>query len=223
MRSRYKNAVAKWGLALGLAFLAQAPASPAIAQAMPPSTSPWRIGASAGGWVPFAALIRAADAFDTRLEPGPAFALEPRYLVSDALSIYVNGTAAFSTIRLGSSIRPEIKGPSDLVVLAAGTAGLMLAGDGWLGENLQPTLRLGGGIKWYRFDMLESEGQVRPTADLGVGLRGVGSGPIEVTAEVRYLPSSFDQARLPTRGIAAQDQRQTDVVFSIGIAIRLAS
>ena len=44
--------------------------------------------------------------------------------------------------------------------------------------------------------------------------------PIEVTTEVRYLPSSFEQDRLPTRGIATQNQRQTDVIFSIGIAIR---
>jgi hypothetical protein len=53
-----------------------------------------------------------------------------------------------------------------------------------------------------------------------VGFRGVGAGPIEVSAEVRYLPSSFDQSRLPTRGIAPQDQRQNDLLFSIGFGIR---
>jgi hypothetical protein len=48
----------------------------------------------------------------------------------------------------------------------------------------------------------------------------VGSGPIEVTAEVRYLPSSFDQGKLPTQGIAPQNQRQNDLVFVVGIGIR---
>ena len=213
------DAIAKAGRGLGLLIVVLASVSPASAQAAQ-TTGSWRIGASAGGWVPLSALIRAADSFDTRLAPGPAFAIEPRYLVSDAVSLFVNGSAAFSTIRLGSSIRPEVVGPSDLVVLAAGTAGLMLTGDGWLGEYMQPTLRLGGGFKWYGFDLTDAENQARPTADVGIGLRGIGIGSIEVTTEVRYLPSSFDQARLPTRGIATQDQRQTDVIFSIGIAIR---
>ncbi len=45
-------------------------------------------------------------------------------------------------------------------------------------------------------------------------------GALDVAAEVRYLPSTFDQGKLPTRGIAPQDQRQTDLVFSVGIGIR---
>jgi hypothetical protein len=39
-------------------------------------------------------------------------------------------------------------------------------------------------------------------------------------AEARYLPSTFDQAKLPTRGIAAQNQRQSDFFFSVGFGIR---
>jgi len=61
---------------------------------------------------------------------------------------------------------------------------------------------------------------VRPTIDVGLGLRGVGTGPIEVTAEVRYMMSSFDQGKLPTRGIAPQNQRQNDLVFGVGFGIR---
>jgi hypothetical protein len=38
---------------------------------------------------------------------------------------------------------------------------------------------------------------------------------------VRYLPSTIDQSRLPTRGIAPQDQRQTDLIFAVGIGVRL--
>jgi hypothetical protein len=79
---------------------------------------------------------------------------------------------------------------------------------------------VGGGIKGYSFDLDAAESQWRPTGDVGVGLRGLGSGPIDVSAEVRYLPSSFDQARLPTRGITPQEQRQTDLLFVLGVSIR---
>ena len=44
--------------------------------------------------------------------------------------------------------------------------------------------------------------------------------PLELTGEIRYLPSSFDQAKLPLRGITPQDQRQNDLMFTIGVGIR---
>ena len=67
--------------------------------------------------------------------------------------------------------------------------------------HFRPTLRLGGGFKWYMFDLAGAEDQFSPTVDIGLGFRAVGYGPLEVMAEIRYLPSSFDQAKLPTRGI----------------------
>jgi hypothetical protein len=204
------------GLVLGAAILA----TTAQAQAQQADRSPWTLWASAGAWAPFSSLIKAADSFDTRLSAGPAFSLEARYLAADPVSVYASGILTFGTIRLGSSIRPDVVGPSDLVVVAGGTAGVVLSPSDWLGGHIQPTLRLGGGFKWYRFDLTGADSQLRPTADLGVGFRGVGAGPIEVSAEVRYLPSSFDQSRLPTRGIAPQDQRQSDLLFSIGFGIR---
>jgi hypothetical protein len=85
---------------------------------------------------------------------------------------------------------------------------------------MQPTLRLGGGFKWYSFDLTGAENELRPTADIGLGLRGVGIGAIDVTVELRYLPSSFDQGKLPIRGISPQDQQQSDLYFSIGFGIR---
>jgi len=193
----------------------------AAASAQTTQTAPgrWRLGAFTGAYVPFSPLIRAADSNHTRLAAAPAFALEAQYLASSYLAAYANGLLAFSRIRLGSTIRPGVVGPSDHVVLAAGTAGLILTTD-LLGENLQPTLRLGGGLKAYFFDLAGAENQVRPAADLGVGFRGIGIGGVEVSTELRYLPGSFDQDRLPTRGIAPQAQRQTDLLFSIGIAIR---
>jgi hypothetical protein len=104
-------------------------------------------------------------------------------------------------------------------VLGIATAGLVLVGSDWF-EHLQPTLRIGGGLKGYRFDLAGAENQARPTGDVGVGLRGVGVGPLEVTAEARWLPSAFDQAKLPTRGIVTQEQRQDDVMLAVGIRIR---
>jgi hypothetical protein len=206
--------------ALGLMAGALLMATAASAQAPQADHGRWRVGASTGGYVPFSALVKAADSRDTRLVAGPAFSLEPQYLVSSRVAAYANGILAFGTIRLGSSIRPAVVGTSDRTVLAAGTAGVMLTAPHWLGNYLQPTLRLGGGFKWYSFDLTDAENQVRPTADIGIGFRGIGIGAIEVTAEVRYLPSSFDQGKLPTRGIAPQDQRQNDLVFSIGFGIR---
>jgi hypothetical protein len=204
------------GLAAALALLATA----ANAQTPPTGETGWRIGATAGAYVPFSSLIRTTDSSDTHLAAGPALALEPQYVVSPYAAGYLSGLVAFGTVRLGSSVRPDVLGPSTQVVVAGGTAGVVLTGDGWLGANLQPTLRLGGGFKWYRFDLTDAENQVRLTGDFGVGLRGVGVGPIEVMAEVRYLPSTFDQGRLPTRGIAVQEQRQNDLFFAIGFGIR---
>ncbi|MGD8279240.1 MAG: hypothetical protein PVH00_14480 [Gemmatimonadota bacterium] len=192
----------------------------ATASAQMPGAEPgrWRLGAATGAWAPFSSLIRAADSNDTRLAAGPAFALELQYVATDAIAGYVSGLLALPTVRLGSSIQPAVTGPSNQVLLFGGTAGVVLTAD-WLGSPIHPTLRLGGGFKAYHFDLSGADGQLRPTADVGIGFRGVGQGPLEVMAEIRYLPSAFDQGSLPTRGIAPQSQRQHDLLLSIGIAV----
>lgn len=205
---------------LGLVTGAVVLATTASAQNAQDTQGTWRIGASTGGYVPFSSLIVAADTRDTQLEAGPAFSLDAQYLLRPSAAIYASGMLAFGAIRLGSAIQPAVVGPSSQVMLTSGTAGVFLSSADLLGEHLQPTLRLGGGFKYYSFDLTGAESQLRPTADVGVGLRGIGIGRIDVTAEVRYLLSSFDQSKLPTRGITPQDQRQNDLVFSIGIGIR---
>jgi opacity protein-like surface antigen len=182
------------------------------------STQGLEDGASTGGYVPFFA-DRVRRHARHALEAGPAFTRRA-IPVAPVASIYANGMLAFGAIRRGSAIQPAVVGPSSQVMLTSGTAGLFLSTADLLGEHLQPTLRLGGGFKYYSLDLTGAESQLRPTADLGVGLRGIGVGPIDVTAEVRYLLSSFDQSKLPIRGITPQDQRQNDVVFSIGVGIR---
>lgn len=197
-------------------------ASDAVAQA--PTTERrigeeiWRITASTGAYVPRSAIIVGADGKDTRLGAGPSFAIDVQYLLSEYGAVYANGSMGFTHITLGTAIRPTTTGPSDQVTVMGGTAGVMLSAP--LGKNFHPTLRLGGGFKGYSFNLTDAENQWRPTADIGVGFRGVGSGPLEISAEVRYLPSSFDQGKLPIRGITPQAQRQTDLVFSVGVSIR---
>jgi hypothetical protein len=220
MRRESMNVMATARGALGLVTGAMMAATVASAQTQQTGQSRWRIGALTGGYVPRSSLIIAADSDNTRLGAGPAFSLDLQYLASKSVSAYASGMLAFGTITLGSSIRPSVNGPSNQVMLTGGTAGVLLTGAGWLGDHFQPTLRLGGGFKWYRFDLAGTQNQVRLTGDIGLGFRGVGSGPIEVTAEVRYLPSSFDQGKLPTQGIAPQNQRQNDLVFVVGVGIR---
>jgi hypothetical protein len=206
--------------ALGLMAAMLIVATTASAQTQPAEQGPWRIGAATGGFVPFSSLIRAADSHDTGMAAGPAFSLEPQYLIDNQVSAYLNGVLAVPTIHLGSSIQPAVVARSQQVMLAVGTAGVILTTADWLGDHMQPTLRLGAGFKWYSFDLTDAENQLRPTADIGLGLRGIGIGAIDVTVELRYLPSSFDQGKLPTRGIALQDQRQNDLFFSVGIGIQ---
>ena len=191
--------------------------SAASAQNQQANQSDWRINASAGAYVPFSSLIKAADTNDTRLAAGPAFSLEGLYHAADHVSAFATALLAFPTIKLGSSIQPAVAGPSNQVTLGSLTAGAMLSAGG---GGIRPTLRLGGGLKFYSLDLTGADDQVRPTVDLGLGLRGVGIGAIEGAIELRYLLSSFDQSKLPTRGILVQDQRQNDLVLSVGIGLR---
>jgi hypothetical protein len=192
----------------------------AVAQTQPTVQGDWRIGASAGAYAPLSSIIVGSDSNDTRLGSSAVFGFEVQYLAGTSVAIYGSGMFSFPAIRLGSSIQPGVVGPSTQVTLAGGTAGIVLTTTGWMKGHFQPTLRLGGGFKWYGFDLTGAESHFSPTADLGLGFRGVGSGPIEVTAEVRYLLSAFDQSKLPIRGIVAQDQRQNDLALTIGIGIR---
>ena len=198
--------------------VAGAVALPSAAAAQSSAAASWRLAAAVGAYVPRSAMIVADAGRDTQLGAGPSISLEVHFLAADWAAIYGGGLAAFSAVALGANLDPPMAGSSDQVTLLAFTGGVVLALP--TGTNLEPTLRLGGGIKGYSFDLDAAEGQWRPTGDFGVGLRGLGSGPIEVSVEGRYLPSSFDQAKLPTRGITPQEQRQTDLLFVVGVSIR---
>jgi hypothetical protein len=192
-------------------------AAPSFLSAQDVGPSPLRISVMTGGLTPRSAVIvDALGSGDTRLGSGPAIGLDVQYQAFGKGSIYVGGLASFGTLHHGTSLGVNIRGTTSDAVVFAGTAGLLL--DVTSGA-LRPTVRLGGGLKGYSFSTEGAEGFITPTGDFGLGFRA-GSGSVELGAELRYLPSVFDQAKLPTRGIVAQDQRQTDLFFGISVTVR---
>jgi hypothetical protein len=155
---------------------------------------------------------------DTRLSAGPTFGLEVQQATFSFASLYAGVAGSFSTIEHGANLRVSAGPGSTGATVILGTAGLMFQASEWF-DNLRPTLRLGGGVKAYSFTMNGASSFVSFTGDIGAGFRG-GSGPIEVAGEIRFLPSAFDQAKIPLRGLVAQDQSQSDLLFSIGVTIR---
>jgi hypothetical protein len=213
--SRYSAPAAAAALLLAFGLPAQT-----HAQVAPPADfGGARLGVSTGVFTPRDAAVASADGRDTRFGAGPSFGLDLQFGVASIVAVYGSGTAAFSTLARGSEIQVGATGPSDQMMVAAVTGGAMFGYFG-LHPHIVPTLRLGGGIKAYSFDLAGAESHVRPTGDIGIGMRG-GSGVFDVGAEIRYLPSTFDQARLPTRGIVPQEQRQTDLLLSLSIGLRL--
>ena len=180
----------------------------------------WRLGASVGVFAPRSPVVVAATGgVDTRLNPSSAFSVDLQYLWSPLFATYANGLVSFTTLSRGTTMRLTPTGPSDQVSIMGGTVGAILSPK-WLGETIRPTLRAGVGYKGYMFDLTDVESQWRTTGDFGVGFRAANSGKLEVAAEMRYLPSSFDQGKLPLRSVTPQAQRQSDFVFGIAVSVR---
>lgn len=179
----------------------------------------WRLGASVGVFAPRSPVVKAPEGgVDTRLNASSAFSLDIQYLWSPLFATYANGLASFTSMSRGSTMRPTT-GPSDQVSIMMGSVGAILSPK-WLGETIRPTLRAGVGYKGYMFDLTDAESQWRTSGDFGIGFRAANSQKLEISAEMRYLPSSFDQGKLPLRSVTPQAQRQTDFVFGIGVSVR---
>lgn len=183
--------------------------------------NPLRITVMTGGLTPRSAVIVAArGGGDTRLSAAPAFGIDLQYRTFSRASIYAGAAIAFATLQHGTSLGASVGGSSSDATIMVGTAGLVLDGPrDWFDTAFRPYVRAGGGVKRYGFSTAGASSFITGTGDFGLGFRA-GSGSVEVAAEVRYLPSVFDQGRLPTRGIVAQDQRQTDLLFGIGVTVR---
>lgn len=179
----------------------------------------WRLGASVGVFAPRSPVVIAPEGgTDTRLNASSAFSIDLQYLWSPLFATYANGLASFTSMARGSTMRAST-GPSDQVSIMGGTIGAMLSPK-WLGETIRPTLRAGVGYKGYMFDLTDVESQWRTTGDFGIGFRAANSQKLEVSAEMRYLPSSFDQGKLPLRSVTPQAQRQSDFLFGIAVSVR---
>jgi hypothetical protein len=176
-----------------------------------------RFSVMTGGLTSRSALIvDARGSGDTRLGAGPAFGVDFQYQALGRSALYASGAVAFATLQHGTNLGVAVRGTTSDAVLFAATGGVVV--DMFSGA-LRPLVRLGGGLKGYSFSTEGADGFITPTGDVGLGFRA-GSGAVELGAEVRYLPSVFDQAKLPTRGIVAQDQRQSDLLFGITLTVR---
>jgi hypothetical protein len=125
---------------------------------------------------------------------------------------------SFSTLEHGANLGIAAGPGSSGATIILGTAWLVFEASDWF-DNLRPTLRLGGGLKAYSFTTTGASSYAAFTGDFGAGFRG-GAGPIEISGEVRFLPSAFDQAKLPLRGLVPQDQQQNDLLFTIGVTVK---
>lgn len=178
-----------------------------------------RLTAISGGLAHGSALVvDPAGAGDTRLGPGATFGLEIQHPTFSFGSLYAGVAGSFSTLEHGANLGVAAGPGSSGATIILGTAGLVFEALDWF-DNLRPTLRLGGGLKAYSFTTEGASSYAGVTGDFGAGFRG-GAGAIEISGEVRYLPSAFDQAKLPLRSLVPQDQRQTDLLFTVGVTVK---
>ena len=178
-----------------------------------------RVTAFTGGLAHSSALVvDPAGRSDTRLGPGATFGLEIQFPTFSFASLYAGAAGSFSTLEHGSNLGAAAGPGSSGATIILGTVGLAFEASDWF-DNLRPTLRLGGGFKAYQFTTSGASSSSSLTGDFGVGFRG-GAGVIEVSGELRFLPSAFDQGKLPLRGLVAQDQQQSDLMFTVGVTVR---
>jgi hypothetical protein len=217
-----RSSILLW--AAGAALAGGAP-SQASGQATSTAAAPqvledsWRFTAAVGAWTSRNAMIIAPSGSNTTLTGGAAFTVDLSYDVTRRAAFYGGGLVAFSSVLPGAGLQVGTAG-SERVTVLGGTAGVLLAVPGGLLGRFEPTVRVGGGMKGYRFDLGGSANQWRPMGDFGLGLRGAPGGPLDVHIEARYLASTVDQGKLPTRSIVPQVQRQGDLLLTVGLSLR---
>ena len=204
-------------LALSL-VMSLALASPLAAQSATPAGK-WRLTAISGGLAhPNALVVDAVGSSDTRLSPGPTFGIDVQCPAFKLGFVYGTLAGSFSTLEHGANLDISAGPGSSGTTMILSTSGVVFEASDWF-ANVRPTLRVGVGVKYYHFTTGGASSFATFTGDIGAGFRG-GAGAIEVAGEMRVLPSVFDQAKLPLRGLAPQDQRQLDVLFTIGVTVR---
>lgn len=201
---------------LGVLALLMAAAGTASAQ------SALRVNASLGSFAPMLPVVSVADGQnpDVELESATATTLELGFAARPWATLYGGLTYAQPRLALSGAMESSaVNGASTRTTLLIPTAGVMLSRQ--LGRTtLRPSLRLGLGAKSYRFDLAEQDDRVTDlTGDLGLGL-SAGDGPVAMTAEARWLPSTFHARSLPIRATGGAEQDQNDWIFQLGFRFR---
>lgn len=181
-----------------------------------------RVNSSLGAFTPMLPVVSVNDGRnpDVELQSATAATLELGYAARSWATVYAGITYAQTRLVLSGALESsEVNGASARTSLLIPTAGVMLS-RGLGSTTLRPSLRLGLGVKSYRFDLAEHDDRVgNLTGDLGLGL-SAGEGPVTMTAEARWLPSTFDASSLPMRALGNTDQEQNDWLFQLGFRFR---
>ena len=212
-----KNLVSTLALLVGVTGVASA-------QVLPVQQDPkLSLHVMVGVFAPVLPVVSIADGRNpsVELESATAVAAELNYRLGARIEIYGGITHVRSRMNHSSAMELEGPGrPSSPVNVFTPTGGFLLRFR--LGNLfVQPTVRLGAGIKFYEFNILEvTDGVQDFTGDIGIGIESIG-GPVFVTAEARWMPSQFDPAFLPIRTTTSPKQLQNDWVFLLGVKFGL--
>ena len=176
-----------------------------------------------GVFAPILPVVAIADGQNAsvELESATAVAAELSYSLGTWIEIYGGITHVRSRMNHSSAMELEGPGrPSSPVNMFTPTGGFLLSAQlGGLG--VKPVLRLGAGVKFYEFNILEvTDGVQDFTGDIGIGIESI-DGPVSFTAAARWMPSSFDPAFLPIRITTSPKQQQNDWVFLFGVKFGL--
>jgi hypothetical protein len=85
---------------------------------------------------------------------------------------------------------------------------------------LRLSLRIGGGFKGYMFDLTWGGRPMASDPRRRDRISGCRYRSDRGQRRNSLSRSSFDQSKLPIRGITPQNQQQNDLFFTVGIAIR---
>lgn len=220
-----KQLVSAVALLAGFAVGAPAQVMPPLPQAPPPSKVGLR--ALVGAFAPVLPLVATPPNLtfaSVELESGAVAGIEVDYItnfLNGGLRAYLGLTHARS--RVNHSALMTLNGPArpdSPVGVFTPSLGVMIAPQ--VGNrDVRPTLRVGAGVKFYDFDLVEVENGVQdPMLDLGLGLMA-GTHPVAFTAEARWWLSQFDPKFLPVRVIGEEKQFQNDLVFQVGFRFGL--
>ena len=219
-----KSLVSVLGLLLGISGAASAPLS-ALQQGGDQGKVSLRT--SVGVFAPILPVVSIANGLNpsVELESSSAIEVELGYDVygeNTQVTIYAAMTHIRSRMNHSSAmnLKPPAR-PSSPVNLFTPTGGFLITTTlGSLG--IRPTLRLGVGVKFYEFNIIEVPDGVQDlTGDFGIGVVSAVSGSASLTAEARWMPSSFDPAFLPVSTATSPTQPQNDWVFMLGLKFGL--